>query len=87
MRSTGVTGYIAGDAVHALYEAHPEYEYVLLVRTQGKVDTVKQAFPNAAFVIGSLDDSALLKDQAAKADIVLRKSHAGLTSGCTDDWT
>lgn len=67
-----MTGYIAGDATHALYNAHPEYEYTALVRTQDKADLVKKAFPKIRTVLGNLDDSDLLEEEAAKADIVLR---------------
>ncbi|KAK6388771.1 hypothetical protein LTR65_007250 [Meristemomyces frigidus] len=73
---TGVTGYIAGDATHALYEAHPDYEYTALVRTQEKADVVKKAFPPIRIVLGNLDDSDLLKEEAAKADIVLHAADA-----------
>ena len=69
---TGVTGYIAGDAFYALNKAHPEWEYAALVRTQEKANTVKKAYPSVRIVLGGLDDSDLLKDEAAKADIVLR---------------
>jgi N-acetyl-gamma-glutamylphosphate reductase len=67
-----VTGYIAGDALYALNEKHPDYEYSALVRTQEKADIVKKAFPNVRIVLGGNDDSELLKEEAAKADIVLR---------------
>lgn len=70
--STGVTGYIAGDALFAIYSEHPDYEYVCLVRTEQKGEQVKKAFPNARIVLGDLDNSALLEEEAAKADIVLR---------------
>lgn len=70
--STGVTGYIAGDALYALHQKHPDYEYAALVRTQDKADIVKKAYPNVRIVQGGLDDSDLLKEEAAKADVVLR---------------
>jgi hypothetical protein len=72
-RSTGVTGYIAGDALYALNEKHPDYEYSALVRTQEKADIVKKAYPNIRIVLGGNDDSDLIKEEAAKADVVLRK--------------
>ena len=75
-RSTGITGYIAGDATHALYEAHPDYEYSALVRTQEKADAVKTAFPSVRIVLGNLDDSELLREEAGKADIVLHAADA-----------
>jgi len=72
--STGATGYIAGDALAAIYNSHPDYEYACLVRTKEKGDKVKEAFPNVRIVLGGLDDSDLLEEESAKADIVLRKS-------------
>lgn len=58
--------------MYALRQKHPEYEYAALVRTQDKADLVKQAYPNIRIVLGGLDDSNLLKEEAAKADVVLR---------------
>ncbi|KAM0708378.1 hypothetical protein Q7P35_005029 [Cladosporium inversicolor] len=73
---TGVTGYIAGDALYALNQKHPDYEYSALVRTQEKADIVKKAFPNIRIVLGGNDDSDLLKEEATKADIVLHAADA-----------
>lgn len=42
------------------------------MRTQEKADLVKDAFPSVRIVLGNLDDAELLKEEAAKADIVLR---------------
>lgn len=69
---TGVTGYIAGDALYALQHKHPEYEYSVLIRTKDKAELVKAAYPSLRIVIGGLDDSELLKKEAASADIILR---------------
>lgn len=71
--STGITGYIGGDAFYVLHQAHPEYEYSALVRTQDKADKVKAKYPNVRIVLGGLDDDQVLRDEAAKADIVLRE--------------
>jgi N-acetyl-gamma-glutamylphosphate reductase len=68
-----VTGYVAGDTLYALNEKHPDYEYSVLVRTQEKADIVKKAFPNVRIVLGGNDDSDVLKEEAGKADIVLRE--------------
>lgn len=73
-----MTGYIAGDALYELYQKHPDYEYAALVRTQEKADIVKKAFPNVRIVLGGNDDSDILKEEAAKADIVLREFSVGL---------
>lgn len=73
-----MTGYVAGDALYALNEKHPDYEYSVLVRTQEKADTVKKAFPNVRIVLGGNDDSEVLKEEAAKADVVLRGFNIGI---------
>ncbi|CAK7263463.1 hypothetical protein SEPCBS119000_000503 [Sporothrix epigloea] len=74
---TGATGYIGGDAFYALYNAHPEYDYTLLVRSQDRADIVNKAFPDAKnihFVFGNLDSADAISAAAAAADVVL---HAG----------
>ncbi|KAH9828870.1 nucleoside-diphosphate-sugar epimerase [Teratosphaeria destructans] len=70
---TGITGYIAGDATFDLYQQHPDYEYAALIRSQEKAETVRKAYPSIRIVLGSLDDSNILTEEASKADIVLRK--------------
>lgn len=70
--STGVTGYIGGDALYALHSKHPEYEYTALVRTQEKADKVTAKFPDVRIVIGANEDSHLIREEASKADVVLR---------------
>lgn len=70
--STGATGYIGGDALYELYNKHPDYEYAVLVRSEQKGSQVKDAFPNVRIVIGDLDNSKVLEDEAAKADVVIR---------------
>ncbi|PNS20981.1 hypothetical protein CAC42_3318 [Sphaceloma murrayae] len=94
---TGVSGYIAGDALHNLYQEHPDYEYTALLRTEQKAQAVRKAFPNIRIVIGDLDSAELIKEEAAKADIVLhaadasdhegaaRAIAAGLLAGHTKD--
>nr|OQO28300.1 hypothetical protein B0A51_03919 [Rachicladosporium sp. CCFEE 5018] len=73
---TGTTGYIAGDTFSLLQSKHPEYEYSALVRSEDKAKLVKKAYPSTRTVIGGLDDSELLQEEAAKADIVLHAADA-----------
>lgn len=70
--STGVTGYIAGDAFYVLHKTFPDFEYSLLVRTQEKADKITSQYPKARIVLGGLDDAELLEKESAAADIVLR---------------
>lgn len=67
-----MTGYIGGDIFHAVYEAHPDFEYTVLVRDESKAALVKQRYPNVRIVHGSLDDSKLLEEEAAKTNILIR---------------
>ena len=36
---------------------------------------MKDAFPNVRIVIGDLDDSTVLEEESARADVVIRMSH------------
>lgn len=74
--STGVTGYIGGDALYELTQSFPNYEYSALIRTQEKADQVTKLFPNVRPVIGSLEDSNILEQEAAQADVVLHTADA-----------
>ena len=60
--------------MHALYAAHPEYEYSILVRNSDKGAVVAAEYPKVRLVYGGLDDSEVLEEEASKADIVLRKN-------------
>jgi hypothetical protein len=70
--STGVTGYIAGDAVYTISKAHPDIDFTFLVRTEDKAATVRKAYSRSRIVLGELDHYDLLEEESAKADIVLR---------------
>ncbi|PYH38802.1 2-deoxyglucose-6-phosphate phosphatase [Aspergillus neoniger CBS 115656] len=89
---TGATGYVGGQTAVTLIAAHPEYHVVALVRDQEQADKLKSRFPKISTVIGTLDDDAVLKEEAAKADVVLQTASsdhvpavnsllAGLASG------
>lgn len=71
--STGTTGYIGGDALYAIIQAHPDYEVTCLVRNSDKGAQIASQYPNVKLVYGSLDDVELLEGEAQKADIVLSK--------------
>ena len=68
--STGATGYIGGDVLYAITHAFPGYEYAALVRG-AKGAAVSAAYPNVRIVNGSLDDSNIIEEESAKADIVI----------------
>ncbi|RAL07268.1 nucleoside-diphosphate-sugar epimerase [Aspergillus homomorphus CBS 101889] len=73
---TGATGYIGGDALYALVQKHPEYNYTLLVRSANKAEQIQKQYPSARIVLGDLDDSSLLEKESAEADIVLHTADA-----------
>lgn len=67
---TGATGYIGGDALHAIILAHPEYEITCLVRNSAKGALVAQKYPGVTLVYGDLDSFDLIREESAKANIV-----------------
>ncbi|TLD30267.1 Decapping nuclease [Venturia nashicola] len=70
--ATGATGYIGGDALYAIAQAHPaeEYEMTLLVRNSDKGALVAKQYPKARLVYGDLDSVELITEESSKADIV-----------------
>ncbi|EXJ61499.1 uncharacterized protein A1O5_11815 [Cladophialophora psammophila CBS 110553] len=73
---TGTTGYIGGDTLYALNQKYPEWEYCALIRTQEKASQVEQQYPKLRIVLGDLDDPGVLREESAKADIVLHTADA-----------
>lgn len=68
-----MTGYIAGDAVFAINEAHPDIDFTFLIRTEGNAAIVRKAYPRSRVIIGELDHYDLLEEESARADVVLRQ--------------
>ncbi|KAI1423042.1 nucleoside-diphosphate-sugar epimerase [Xylaria sp. FL1777] len=68
---TGATGYIGGEALYSISQAHPDFEFTLLVRSEEKAKLVSSQYPKAKFVYGSLDDLEVIEKAAAAADIVV----------------
>jgi hypothetical protein len=58
--------------LYALSHKHPEYEISALVRTKEKANVVQASYPSIRIVLGDLDNSELLKEEAAKADVIIR---------------
>ena len=67
-------GYIGGDAFHALYESHPDYDYTLLVRDQERGKPVAEKYPKVRLVYGDLSSADVIEKESADADVVVRKS-------------
>ena len=72
--STGATGYIGGDALFSIAQAHPEYQITCLVRNSDKGSEVACQYSKVNLVYGDLDSVEVLKEEARKADVVLRRS-------------
>lgn len=75
MTRTGTTGYIGGDALYALEKAHPDYEYTAMVRNSDRGALVAAVYPRIRLVYGTNDDTKLIEEECAKADIVIRMSY------------
>lgn len=71
---TGATGYIGGDFLHAITQAHPELAIAALVRQSSSASKLKQEYPHVEVVQGNLDDHETLVKAGADADIVLSES-------------
>ena len=57
--------------LHALQEKHPEYEISVLVRDSSKGEKITRAHPNVRIVLGELDSTSSIEEEARKADIVV----------------
>ena len=69
---TGVSGYIGGQFLHDVTKKHPEYQIRALVRNAEQQVKVAAEFSSVQIVVGDLDSAKTLKEEAAKADVVLR---------------
>ncbi|KAI2671833.1 hypothetical protein CBS147355_8476 [Penicillium roqueforti] len=68
---TGATGYIGGEVLHALQQAHPDYEVAALIRDEEKAGKVLAAFPKVRVVLADLDNVEIIEKESRKADIVI----------------
>jgi N-acetyl-gamma-glutamylphosphate reductase len=65
-------GYIGGEALYSIHQAHPDFDFTLLVRDEAKAKLISGQYPKAHFVYGTLDDSDVIEKAAAAADVVVR---------------
>ncbi|KAF9891002.1 hypothetical protein FE257_005259 [Aspergillus nanangensis] len=68
---TGATGYIGGDVFYAVHQAHPDWQYSLLVRSKDKGAQVSSKYPDVKIVYGDLDSASIIEEEVKNADIVL----------------
>ena len=67
----GSSGFIGGDALFTIANAHPEYELTALVRNSDRGALVASQYPKIRLVYGDLESADLIREEAQKADIVL----------------
>lgn len=68
---TGASGYVGGQVLQELSRSHPEYTIAALIRDGEVAKRITAIFPNVRAVVGSLDDSGIVEEEASKASIVL----------------
>ena len=71
--STGVTGYIGGDVLSQLHLQYPDVVFRVLVRTTDKRQQIQAQYPGVQLLLGDLSDTALLQQESADADIIIRE--------------
>ncbi|PWY96174.1 NAD dependent epimerase/dehydratase family protein [Aspergillus sclerotioniger CBS 115572] len=68
---TGASGYIGGDVLYALKTAFPDCNYTALLRDEQKAQAISKDYPDLHIILGDLDSSLILEEQAREADIVV----------------
>jgi len=83
--ATGASGYLGGNTIARIVKKHPDWDIVVLVRTEEEEEKINAAWPNAQVVLGNLEDAETLSDEASKANVVLsRMRFSLLQSICSD---
>lgn len=69
----GATGYVGSQFLIMLGRTLPNLSVAALVRStnQDRLNWLRRAHPKLTVVEGTLEDSSIIEDQAANADIVL----------------
>ncbi|RAL03381.1 putative nucleoside-diphosphate-sugar epimerase [Aspergillus ibericus CBS 121593] len=67
---TGASGYIGGDALYAIANAHSDWQLSALIRNKDKAEQVKAQYPNIRIIHGDLDSSDIIIEEVKNADIV-----------------
>jgi uncharacterized protein YbjT (DUF2867 family) len=71
--STGATGYVGGQVLHALQQSNTKYDISVLVRDAEKASKVSAAYRQVCIVLADLDNSKVIEDEARKANVVIRE--------------
>ncbi|KAL2833112.1 transcription factor/nuclear export subunit protein 2-domain-containing protein [Aspergillus pseudoustus] len=67
---TGATGYIGGDVLYAVNQAHPDWEISVLVRSKEKGAKLTSEYPKVRIVYGDLDSADMIEEETKNASIV-----------------
>ena len=59
--------------MHEIVRSHPGVSVTVLVRDQTKADSITKAYPSTKTVVGDLDSTELLEQEASQANIVLSR--------------
>lgn len=70
----GASGYIGGQVLANLLQKHPEYHVVASTRSEDTSKKITSRYPSVETVHADLNDLHVLSAEAAKANVVLRKS-------------
>ncbi|KAJ5097382.1 nucleoside-diphosphate-sugar epimerase [Penicillium angulare] len=73
---TGASGYIGGDILVELISKYPAYNYRFLVRGEKNKAQIQSVYPSVSIVSGDLNDSEILTNESAGADIVIHTADA-----------
>ena len=71
--ATGASGYLGGNTIGRLVKKHPEWDVVVLVRTEEQEKEINAAWPNVQVVLGDLDDAETLSGEASKDNVVMSR--------------
>lgn len=55
-----------------MYQAHPEWQYSVLVRNKDKAAQLSSKYPNVRVVHGDLESADIIEEEVKNADIVFR---------------
>ncbi|KAL5341082.1 NAD(P)-binding protein [Aspergillus crustosus] len=70
---TGASGYVGGDVLYAVLEAHPDWEsnITVLLRNRSYEPRFKAKYPDLNIFVAELDDTTAIAEEVAKNEIVL----------------
>ncbi|KAK1145262.1 hypothetical protein N8T08_004415 [Aspergillus melleus] len=80
---TGATGYIGGDVLYALTEAFRSSKIMALARNENRAALISKKFPTVTPVIGDLDSTTQITNEAAEADVVLHLASSNHLNSAT----